>query len=64
MLQKIDKNGLLRTKPNLVKVRIFPGVTIDDMKDFLKPYLKHSPTNKVLHVGTNKESPVEFILGA
>ena len=32
MLQKIDENGLLRTKPNLVKVRILPGV----MKDFLK----------------------------
>ena len=23
------------------------------MKDFLKPYLKHSPTNIILHVGTN-----------
>ena len=36
-----------------VKVRIFRGATIDDIKDFRKPYLKHSPTNIVSHVGTN-----------
>ena len=38
---------------NSVKVRIFRGATIDDMEDFLKPYLKCSPTNIILHVGTN-----------
>ena len=36
-----------------MKVRIFGGATIDDMNDFLKPYSKRSPTNIILHVGTN-----------
>ena len=53
MLHEIDKNRLSGAKPNSVKVRIFRGVTIDDLKDFLKLYLKHSPTNIILHFGTN-----------
>ena len=53
MLHEIDEDRLSGAKPNSVKVRIFRGATIDDMKDFLKPYLKRSPTNIILHVGTN-----------
>ena len=53
MLHEIDENRLSEAKSNSVKVRIFRGATIDDMKDFLKPYLKRSPTNIILHVGTN-----------
>ena len=53
MLHEIDENRLSGAKPNSVKVRIFRGATMDDMKDFLKPYLKLSPTNIILHVGTN-----------
>ena len=53
MLHEIDENRLSEAQPNSVKVRIFRGATIDDMKDFLKPYLKRSPTNLILHVGTN-----------
>ena len=53
MFHEIDENKLSGAKPNSVKVRIFRGVTIDDIKDFLKPYLKRSPTNIILHVGTN-----------
>ena len=53
MLHEIDENRLSGAKPNSVKVRIFRGATIDDMEDFLKPYLKRSPTNIILHVGTN-----------
>ena len=53
MFHEIDENKLSGAKPNSVKVRIFRGVTIDDIKDFLKPCLKRSPTNIILHVGTN-----------
>ena len=53
MLHEIDENRLSGAKPNSVKVRIFRGATIDDMKDFLKPYLKRPPTNIILHFGTN-----------
>ena len=52
MLHEIDENRLSRAKWNSVKVRIFRGATIDDI-NFLKPYLKRSPTNIILHVGTN-----------
>ena len=55
MLHEIDENRLSGANPNSVKVRIFWGATIDDTKDFLKPYLKRSPTNIILHVGTNNK---------
>ena len=48
MLHEIDKNRL-----SGVKARIFRGANIGDMKDFLKPYLKRSPTNIISYVGTN-----------
>ena len=51
MLHEIDKNRVSGAKLNSLKVRIFQGATIDDIKDFLKPYLKRSPTNIILHVG-------------
>ena len=53
MLLEIDENRLSSAKPNSVKVRIFREATTDDTKDFLKPYSKRSPTNIILHVGTN-----------
>ena len=53
MLHEIGKSRLSGAKLNSVKIRIFRGATIDDMKYFLKPYLKCSPTNIILHVGTN-----------
>ena len=53
MLHEIDENRLSGANPNSVKVRIFRGATIDDMKDFLKPYLNRSPTNIILYVGIN-----------
>ena len=45
MEQKMSK------KP--VKVRCFPGATINNMKDYLKPLIKKCPSALILHVGTN-----------
>ena len=56
MLHEIDENILSRVKPNSVKVKIFRGATVDHIKDFLKPYLTLSPTNIILHVGTNNST--------
>ena len=36
-----------------VKVKSFPGATIGDMYDYIKPLLKKCPKNKILYVGTN-----------
>ena len=51
MLHEIDEKRL--TVSFSIKVRIFRGATIEDMKDFLKLHLKRSPTNVILHVATN-----------
>ena len=53
MLYEIDENRLSGAKPNSVKIKIVQGASIDDMKNFLKPYLKRSPTNIILHVRIN-----------
>ena len=47
MLQGIDENRLSKTNPNSIKIRIFWGATIDDIKDFLES------VNLILHVCTN-----------
>ena len=36
-----------------VKVKNFPGVTIDDMYDYIKPLFKKCSDNIILHVGAN-----------
>ena len=38
---------------NNVKVRSFPGATIFDMKDYLRPLLRKKPSRILIHVGTN-----------
>ena len=35
------------------KVKSFPGATIEDMYDYIKPLLKKCPKNIILHIGTN-----------
>ena len=47
-----------------VKVKNFPGATIDDMYDYIKPLLKGCPDNIVLHVGANNmvNEPSKLVL--
>ena len=52
MISGIDQNRL-SIKGRIVKVRSFPGATINDMYDCIKPLLKKAPANVILHVGTN-----------
>ena len=48
--KKICQNGS-------VKVRVFPGATIEDLKDYyIKPLLRKQPSKVILHVGTNNAS--------
>ena len=47
-----------------MKVRQFPGATITDMYDHLKPILKRHPEFLILHIGTNdtsKYTPNEIV---
>ena len=34
-------------------MKSFPGATIEDMYDYIKPLLKKCPKNIILHIGTN-----------
>ena len=34
-------------------VKAFPGATVEDMFDYIKPTIKHHPEEIILHVGTN-----------
>ena len=36
-----------------IKVKSFPGATIEDMYDYIKPLLRKYPKNMILHIGTN-----------
>ena len=47
-------NGVEERKmPSNVKVRNFPGSTVKDMHDYVKPLLRKKPSHVILHVGTN-----------
>ena len=52
MISGIDQQRL-SVKGRIIKVRSFPGATINDMHDYVKPLLKKAPDNVILHVGTN-----------
>ena len=41
------------SKNQTVNVRSFPGSTIDDMTDFIKPILRRAPESVITHIGTN-----------
>ena len=41
------------SRSNKVVVKSFPGATIEDMEDFVKPLLRKKPDNVVFHIGTN-----------
>ena len=38
---------------NYFVVKPFPGATVSDMEDYVKPLVRRSPENVILHVGTN-----------
>ena len=40
-------------KSNRITVKSFPGSKVDDMRDYVKPFLKANPDNLILHIGTN-----------
>ena len=51
MLAGIDEKRM--SYRSNVKIRSFPGATIDDMFDYIKPLLQKCPDTIILHIGTN-----------
>ena len=43
----------MSNKNNRVYVKAFPGATVDDMNDYVKPIVRKQPDNIIVHVGTN-----------
>ena len=41
------------SKSRGIKVHSFPGATVSDMEDYLKPLIKKRPARIILHYGTN-----------
>ena len=52
MISGIDQERL-SVKGWIVKIRAFPGATINDIYDYITPLLKKAPDNAILHVATN-----------
>ena len=52
MISGIDQQRL-SVKGRIMKVRSFPGATINDMYDYIKLLFKKNPDNFIFHVGTN-----------
>ena len=52
MISGIDQQ-LLSVKERIIKVRSFPGSTINDKYDYIKLLLKKNPDSVILNVGTN-----------
>jgi hypothetical protein len=53
ILNGLDEQRM--TASNNVKVRCFPGATVDDMNDYIKPLMKKKPKTIIFHVGTNND---------
>ena len=41
-------------------VKAFPGASVEDMFDYIKPTMKHCPEEIILHVGTNNLKNSDF----
>ena len=53
MLNNISENFKMNTRCAKVSVKPFPGATIDDFNDFIKPLARQKPDYIIFHAGTN-----------
>ena len=49
----LDHQKLSRSTKQNIEVRCFPGATIQDTRDYLKPILRRNLDSIILHVRTN-----------
>ena len=49
----LDQYKLSRSTKQNIGVRCFPGATIQDMRDYLKPIFRRNPDSIILHIRTN-----------
>jgi lysophospholipase L1-like esterase len=56
IVKGLQQHKLARAAKQDVTVKCFPGSTVGDMSDYVKPILRRKPDNIILHVGTNDTS--------
>ena len=59
LLYDIDEHRL-NTKNSTVRVHCFPGASLEDMIDFVKPIARKKPTHPIIHWGTNNLPSTEL----
>ena len=59
LLYNIDEHRL-STKNSTVRVRCFPGASLEDMIDFVKPIARKKPTHLIIHCETNNLPSTEL----
>ena len=59
----INTRNIRRSTSKNVIIRTFPGATVKDMVDYIKPSLRLQPAHIIIHVGTNdlKSSEVKTL---
>ena len=65
MLKDVKQWHVQNTIPgNKIYVKCFPGATTNDMRDYLKPSMRHDPDLILIHAGTNSlnsaQTPLEI----
>ena len=64
MTRGTNTKNIRRSTSKNVIIRTFPGATVIDMIDYIKPSLRLQPAHIIIHVGTNdlKSSEVKTLI--
>ena len=52
MIKGLRTDKISKSKPK-TQIKSFPGATVEDLNEYIKPSLKRKPKNIFLQVGTN-----------
>ncbi|CAB4008485.1 Hypothetical predicted protein [Paramuricea clavata] len=59
IVKGLQQHKLSKAAKQNVGVKCFPGATVGDMSDYIKPVLRRTPDTVILHVGTNNATNKE-----
>jgi hypothetical protein len=59
IVKGLQQHKLSKAAKQSVGVKFFPGATVGDMSDHIKPVLRRKPDTVILHVGTNNATNKE-----
>ena len=59
IVKGLQQHKLGKAAKHNVGVKCFPGATVPDMNDYVKPVLRKKPNTIILHVETNNTANIE-----